>query len=81
MLPIFIEITKYDFDTNTCTAKRLDSAMEFTFDPFVSCAIALSDEDYIAGRGSNVVGNRYLVTEYTVYECSVVPCKITEIKR
>ena len=42
-------------------------------DPYVGCAVELSDEDYSAGKGADIVGNDYLLTEYTAYKNSIVP--------
>jgi hypothetical protein len=67
-----IKITAYRKDTNDCEA-ILQNGDVIIFDPFVSCALFLSDEDYRLMRGSDIVGNTYLLTEYSVYPHNVVP--------
>lgn len=42
-------------------------------DPFVSCAIPLTDEEYHAGRGAEIVGKAYILTGYSVYPTHVLP--------
>ena len=71
MIPIQVKVISYDKDTNTCEA--LFDGQLITFDPFVGCAIELSDEDYRAGRGADIVGNTYVLTRYTVYTDCVCP--------
>ena len=72
MIPIRITISSYDKETNTCKATLLNGDV-ISLDPFVGCALELSDDDYEAGRGADVVGNTYILVEYTVYRESVVP--------
>jgi len=72
MLPIEIVIKSYDKERNTCIAETGNGAI-IDIDPYVGCAIALSDEDYEKGRGSDVVGKRYILTKYSVYSENVVP--------
>ena len=45
MIPIQIEITEYDQARNVCKAK-LQNGNIIEIDPFVSCAIPLTDEEY-----------------------------------
>lgn len=71
MIPIQILVTDYDKSSNTCTA--VSGGKEIDLDPFVSCAVALSDEDYAAGKGAEVVGKAYVLTSYSVYPETVVP--------
>jgi len=43
------------------------------FDPFVSCAVSLTDDDYDNDKGSGIVGKSFILTQYTVYSDNVVP--------
>ena len=72
MIPIRITISSYDKETNTCKATLLNGDV-ICLDPFVGCALELSDDDHEAGCGADVVGNTYILVEYTVYRESVVP--------
>ncbi len=79
-LPVFLEIIAYSKNTNTCTALS-DDGKRFEFDPFVSCAIKMDDEQYECGFGNSVVGKKYLMTMYSVHSDYVVPheCGLTEL--
>lgn len=72
MITVRVEILDYDKASNTCTAQLLNGDI-IEIDPFVACAIHMSDEDYKKGKGFDIVGNSYLLTEYMVYKESVVP--------
>ena len=72
MIPIRVEITDYKRDTNTCTAKLLNGDY-IELDPFVCCAIELTDTDYENGKANELVGDVFILTEYHVYKESVVP--------
>ena len=72
MIPIQIEITEYETAKNVCKAK-LQNGNIIEIDPFVSCAIPLTDEEYYAGRGAEIVGKSYLLTCYSVYPTHVLP--------
>lgn len=72
MIPIQIEITEYDHARNVCKAK-LQNGNIIEIDPFVSCAIPLTDEAYNAGRGAEIVGKSYILTGYSVYPIHVLP--------
>ena len=67
-----IEIVSYDKERNTCKA-RLQNSDLIELDPFVSCAIRQTDEDYEANRGTELIGKKFLLTLYSVYSDSVVP--------
>jgi len=72
MLAIRIKIVSYDKTTNTCQAKLLNGDI-FELDPFVGCAIEMTDEDYESGKGFDIVGRDYILTEYSVSKENVVP--------
>ena len=72
MIMIRLKITSYDKSANVCKAELLNGDI-ITLDPFAGCAIELSDEEYESGAGADIVGNTYILTEYTVYVYSVVP--------
>lgn len=72
MIPLQIEITSYDIESNDCQA-RLLSGNFITLDPFVGCALPLDDVSYAAGKGADIVGNKYVLTRYSVYPNNVVP--------
>jgi len=72
MIPIQVKIISYDEMKNTCTAE-LQNGNKVEIDPYVGCAIALSDDDYRAGKGADIVGSSYVLTSYTVYPYGVVP--------
>ena len=65
MLPLTIHVTKYFKDKNFCEGS-LASGELVAFDPFVCCAITLSDEDYAAGKGGDTVHKNYLLTSFSV---------------
>jgi hypothetical protein len=72
MISLRLKIISYDKDRNTCKAELLNGDI-VEIDPFVSCALALTDDDYVAGHGADVVGGEYILTEYTVYKNNIVP--------
>lgn len=72
MLTVRVKIIDYDKSSNTCTAQSLNGDI-FELDPFVGCAISMTDDDYKKGKGFDIVGRSYLLTEYTVYRDNVVP--------
>lgn len=67
-----VEIISYDKSSNTCTGQNQYGEL-FEIDPFVGCAIYLSDIDYITDKGFEVIGNRYIMSGFTVYDTHVVP--------
>ena len=73
MLPLYITITAYDIKANTCTAVTDSGVTLQNFDPFVGCAVKMTDDQYYQGFGNSFVGKRYLMTEYSVYPSSIVP--------
>ena len=72
MIPLQIYITEYHETENTCTAK-LQNGNYIKLDPFVACAVPLSDADYENGKGHDLVGRTYLLTTYSVSPDDVVP--------
>ena len=72
MIPIQIEITGYNFDRNVCVA-QLSNGNFIEVDPFVGCAVRLSDDDYVAGKGADLVGKKFVLTSYSVYPSTIVP--------
>ncbi len=72
MLTIRLKVTGYDKGRNVCQAV-LQNGDNVEFDPYVSCAIPLTDEEYVDGDGAGIIGCEYLLTEFTVYEHVIVP--------
>ena len=72
MITVRCTINHYDKELNTCTAILLNGDV-ICIDPFVFCAIPLSNEEYESGKGFDVVGKTFLLTSYTVYIDGVVP--------
>ncbi len=79
MITVRIKIIDYDKASNTCTAQLLNGGI-IEVDPFVSCAIKLSDKDYESDKGFEIIGNSYLLIEYHVYKESVTPSEGGMIK-
>jgi len=72
MISVRVKIIGYDQAANTCIAQLLNGDV-FELDPFVGCAIEMSDEDYEGGKGFELIGKSYILTEYTVYKSNIVP--------
>lgn len=72
MITVRVKIIGYDKASNTCTAQLLNGDI-IELDPFVGCAISMTDDDYEKDRGFDIVGKSYFLTEYTVYKENVVP--------
>ena len=72
MITLIVEIKTYNKERNTCEAQLLNGEV-INLDPFVSCAIKQTDDDYKNNKGAELIGNTYLLTAYTVYKDSVVP--------
>lgn len=72
MIIVRVKITDYDKASNTCTAQLLNGDI-IELDPFGGCAISMTDDDYKNDKGFEIVGNSYLLAEYTVYKENVVP--------
>ena len=72
MIPVQVKITSYDKARNDCEAELLNGDI-IKIDPYVGCAIELSDTDYYKGWGAEIVGNSYLLIEYSVYKSQVIP--------
>lgn len=65
MLPLQLHVKDYFQDRNYCGAV-LSSGEAVAFDPFVSCAICLNDDDYQAGKGAELKNRNYLITDFSV---------------
>ena len=72
MITVRVKITEYNKESNTCKAELLNGDI-INLDPFVSCAIDLTDGDYHNGRGADIVGKSYLLTKYSVTADQVTP--------
>ena len=72
MITVRVKITSYSKTSNTCEAQLLSGDV-VQLDPYVGCAIPLSDDDYHAGKGADIVGKSYLLTQYSVHADCVVP--------
>lgn len=72
MITVRLKVISYDKETNTCKAQLLNGDI-VDFDPFVGCAVKLTDDDYHNGKGSEIVGKSVILTQYTVYHDNVVP--------
>jgi hypothetical protein len=70
---VVIQFTAYDKLANTCQAKITQTGEVFEIDPFVGCAISMTDEQYSDDFGYTIVGKKYCMKEYTVYDGYVVP--------
>lgn len=80
MIDVRIEIIEYDKDLNTCKGRLLNGDI-VDVDPFVGCAISMTDEEYQEGKGFSCVGRSYILTEYSVYRDNIVPheCGMIEL--
>lgn len=65
MLPITLRVKKYHKNRNYFEAVLMSGDV-VAFDPFVSCAIELSDNDYHAGKGEDLVGKNFVITGFCV---------------
>lgn len=72
MITLRVEIIDYDKDLNNCKARLLNGDV-IELDPYGGCAIAMTDDEYAAGNGADIVGKTYLLTAYSVYKDLVVP--------
>lgn len=72
MIPVKAEITEYSKEKNTCKAKLLNGDIIY-LDPYVGCALPLTDEEYHNGEGYKLVGKTFILVIYTVYKDQVVP--------
>jgi hypothetical protein len=76
MLPLRIVTKKYDKDRNFFTAV-LPSDEVVYFDPFVGCAIELTDAEYESGGGFEYENKAFLLTEFSVQKFDVTSYMIT----
>lgn len=70
MLPLRLVTKAYDKDRNIFKA-ILPSDEIVYFDPFVGCAISLSDDDYANGKGFEYENKPFLLTEFSVQKWGV----------
>jgi hypothetical protein len=68
MLPLKITIINYLQTKGYCTAS-LASGEIVMFEPFVSNAVELSDDEYEAGAGYEMEGVSFLLTDFIVSPC------------
>lgn len=60
-----ITIYEYDKAKNYFTGKTSRGEHVY-FDPFVSCAIDLSDDEYLEGKAFDYIGRAYVCFDYSV---------------
>lgn len=72
MITIRLTIVEYDKESNTCRAELLNGDV-IQLDPFVFCAIPMTDEQYVDGFGFSLVGKTYILTKYSVSPDCVSP--------
>ena len=71
MLPLRLVTKEYDKYKNMFKA-ILPSDEIVYFDPFVGCAIELSDEDYANDRGFEYVNKAFLLTDFSVKRLNII---------
>ncbi len=64
-LGMVVKIVEYIKDRNYYIAES-GASDRFAFDPFVFCAIPLSDEEYKNGKGEKLVGAYFFAVDYHV---------------
>ena len=64
-LTLHIQLIEYRKESNDFIAKT-SLGESFVFDPFVSCALSMTDGEYRDGKGFELVGREFLMTHYTV---------------
>lgn len=67
MFPLILKVTGYNREKNILIAKT-QTRQEVEFDPFVSCAIELSEEGFKEGLAEKLCGNTYALTSFIVDE-------------
>jgi hypothetical protein len=72
MIPLQVQIIAYDKQSNDCTGKLLNGNI-ISIDPFVGCAIKMTDEEYENNKGAELVGCIFILHSYSVYPTHVVP--------
>lgn len=72
MLTIRLKVTGYDKERHVCQAV-LQNGDIVDFDPYVGCAIRLSDEECRNGKGKDIVGCEFLLIEYAVTRRMITP--------
>lgn len=72
MIPLQIKLKSYDKLRNEFKATTLQNGNTITLDPFVNCAIELSDDDYELDKGFYFVGRVFIMTAYLVrHDCVI----------
>lgn len=71
-MEIILTVTSYDKEKNNCQAVDQFSRT-FEFDPFVGCALTMTDDQYLDGFGFSFVGNRYCATNYSFSSGMIIP--------
>ncbi len=76
MLPFRIVTKKYRKDDNYFEAV-LPSDEKVLFDPFVGCAIPLTDSEYEEGKGFEYENRSFLLTNFSVQQWDINSYMIT----
>ena len=71
MLPLRLVTKEYDKDRNIFKAILPNDEIVY-FDPFVGCAIELSDEDYVNDKGFEYVDKVFLLTDFSVERWDII---------
>ncbi len=69
---IRVKVLSYNKDINSCQAVT-SCGDKISFDPFVFCAIRMTDEEYEEDYGYTIVGNTYDLYKYQVDVDQVYP--------
>ena len=64
-LALHIQLIEYRIKTNDFIAKT-KLGESFVFDPFVGCSLSMTDDEYEASKGLELVGREFLMNHYTV---------------
>ena len=72
MIPLQIRIKSYNKSTNTCQA-YLQNGNIIDIDPFVACAVEMTDDEYNADKGYDMVDKSFVLIDYSVSPFWVIP--------
>lgn len=64
-LTLHIQLIEYRKESHDFIAKT-KMGESFILDPFVACSLLMTDDEYEAGKGFELVGREFLMTHYTV---------------
>ena len=64
-LTLHIQLIEYRKESHDFIAKT-KLGESFVFDPFVACSLLMTDEEYEASKGLELVGREFLMNHYTV---------------